>query len=398
LRIYKELYQPNSGTLIMRIDAKTISQLCYENNIHFHAGVPCSLLSPITNAIATAPNMTYINAAIEGEAIAIAAGAWLAGENSAVWIQNSGLGNTINPVTSLLQPFKIPILLVTSRRGQPGVKDEPQHELMGSITAPMLELCQVSYSLLAEEPDTSSLLDKVVTSLENRHSYSIVVDKNIVAKAPYEGDVQSKKTTPCDVTNIEDSSIDNPPSRFEYLKKVVEIFDETTPIIATTGKTGRELFTLRDSSNHFYMVGSMGYASSIGLGVALNTTKNTVIIDGDGALLMNMGTLATIGHFAPKNLIHIVIDNGQYESTGGQPTTSTTVDFAAIAAQTGYAKCFTINTADALQTTCQKLVSEGQGPYLLHVKATTETIPDLARPDVHPSEVALRFRDCITKD
>lgn len=383
----------------MTIKPQILSQLCYENNILFHAGVPCSLLSPITNTISTAENMRYVNAAIEGEAVALAAGAWLAGVNSAVWIQNSGLGNTINPITSLLNTFEIPILLISSRRGKPGEDDEPQHTLMGEITESLFKMCKIDYALLTEVSEVTFLFDKVSNYLNNlRQTYGIIVDKNCVEKTPYVEQTRLRNKVHGVMHELKDNTQKDLPSRFKYLKSVVKIFDKNTPIIATTGKTGRELYTLRDTKNHFYMVGSMGYASSIGLGVSLNTSRNIVVIDGDGALLMNMGTLATIGNFAPKNLIHIIIDNEKYESTGGQPTTSSTVNFAEIALNTGYAHCFSVNTQNGFETACKIASVEQQGPYLIHVKASTQTIKDLARPSIHPSDTALRFREFLAHD
>jgi phosphonopyruvate decarboxylase len=351
----------------------------------------------MTNTIATAPDMHYINATIEGESIAIAAGAWLAGQQAGIWIQNSGLGNTINPVTSLLAPFEIPVLYITSRRGKPGINDEPQHELMGKVTSDILNLCEIEHAFLEKTEDIDSLFEQAAQSLSQRKSYGIVIDKGCVEKAPYIGE----DNLPVKVNGVlkDLTSSDNPPrlSRYEILESVAQICGTDLPIIATTGKTGRELFTIRDSDNHFYMVGSMGYASSIGLGVAMNTSSRTVVIDGDGALLMNLGTLATIGHFAPDNLIHITIDNGLYESTGGQPTTSNTVDFAAIAHSCGYKHSFTVDDNQTFSDLLEKQIREElKGPVFICVKASTKKIENLARPNIHPKDVAHRFQQFIT--
>ena len=177
----------------------------------------------------------------------------------------------------------------------------------------------------------------------------------------------------------------------------MEIVSAETAIIATTGKCGRELFTISDRPQHFYQVGSMGCAAGMGLGVAMNSSNPIVVIDGDGALMMKMGTLATIGAYAPDNLIHIVLDNGTYDSTGGQPTMSPNVDFAAAAIASGYVGASSCDTIDAFKAAMFD-AGMAEGPYLIHMHIKSGSIENLGRPTIAPADVARRFQAFLNKN
>jgi len=166
-------------------------------------------------------------------------------------------------------------------------------------------------------------------------------------------------------------------------------------VIATTGKTGRELFTIADRDQHLYQVGSMGCAVAMGLGTALNTDRPVIVLDGDGAALMKLGSLATVGAERPENLIHVVLDNGTYDSTGGQPTNSGGVDFAAVAAACGYPHGYRCDGLDGFETVLASSLRR-PGPHLIHLKILPGSMSDLGRPTVKPADVARRFRDFIT--
>ena len=214
----------------------------------------------------------YIGATSEGEAVGIASGAWLAGKKSVVMIQNSGLGNTINPLTSLNYPFKIPILLITTWRGDPKIKDEPQHELMGKITRNILRLTKIKNEIFPiKENNLKKILFKINNSI-NKTSlpYALVMRKETIKKEKLKQKkiILKKKNKALIFYNKK-----NTPTRFQVLKKLLENINNKIGVIATTGKTGRELFSLNDCKNFFYQVGSMGCASAISLGVALNTKK-----------------------------------------------------------------------------------------------------------------------------
>ena len=356
----------------------------------FYTGVPCSFLTPFINGAIGDSGTDYVGAASEGEAVAIAAGAWLAGRGTVVTCQNSGLGNCINPLTSLNYPFRIPTLLVTTWRGQPGLEDEPQHELMGRITQSILETIDIPWRSFPKSEDDiePALREADETMATTGLPFAMVMEKGSVA------DEELAETTPAsmDIGLFERLETGRPrPRRAAVLERFLAGIPDQAAVIATTGKCGRELFTLDDRKQHLYQVGSMGCASAMGLGVALNADRPVAVLDGDGAALMKMGSLATIGACRPRNLLHIILDNGSHDSTGGQPTVSATVDFASVAVACGYRRgvvCDDLDTfasvlADCLQT---------PGPHLIHLRIAAGSMSDLGRPTVKPPEVAARFK------
>jgi phosphonopyruvate decarboxylase len=199
------------------------------------------------------------------------------------------------------------------------------------------------------------------------------------------------RPAPRQATLVDDPTEGPLPTRLAVLEQFLEIADDTTAVIATTGKCGRELFTLADRPAHLYQVGSMGGASAMGLGIALNTGKTVVVLDGDGALLMKMGNLATIGAYAPANFVHIVLDNGVHDSTGGQATVSASVDFAAVAAACGYRYAARCRTLEGFGHALRGALSHVK-PALVHVRITPGSLSKLGRPTVGPADVARRFK------
>jgi len=356
----------------------------------FYTGVPCSFLTPMINRVITRDDLTYVPAASEGEAVAIAAGAWLAGRKTVVICQNSGLGNAINPLTSLNYPFKIPTLLIVTWRGQPGLKDEPQHDLMGQITDTLLDDIRVP-----SEPFPDNL-EQIAPALKRAVGYLGQCDLPyafIMAKGAVEPEgleETSSLATPSDT--LRDFLTGGArPTRYGTLETLLSVTPHNAGIVATTGKSGRELFTIADREQHIYQVGSMGGASAMGLGVALNTERPVVVIDGDGAALMKMGNMATIGAQAPKNLVHVLVDNGVHDSTGGQATVSGVVDFARVALACGY---FSAATADDLDGFAKALDAAfaSDGPHMIHIRIRPGSLETLGRPTVSPEDVARRFR------
>jgi phosphonopyruvate decarboxylase len=184
------------------------------------------------------------------------------------------------------------------------------------------------------------------------------------------------------------------PTRAAVLERFLGLVPSDAAVIATTGKCGRELFTLDDREQHLYLVGSMGGASAVGLGLALNTPRPVVVLDGDGAALMKLGNLATIGAYAPRNLIHVVLDNGVHDSTGGQPTVSSNVDFSAVAGAVGYPSAWHSDGLDGFERAFS--VALGQvGPHFIHVKIAPGSMDNLGRPTVKPHDVARRFKEFV---
>jgi len=373
-----------------------INQLA-KHGFNFFSGVPCSYLTSVINGVINSKKIKYIGATSEGEAVGIASGAWLAGKKGVVMIQNSGLGNTINPLTSLNYPFKIPILLITTWRGDPKIKDEPQHELMGKITKNILTLSKIKNEIFpTNEKNLNKVLFKINNSI-NKTSlpYALLMRKETIKKEKLK---QKKILLKKKNRALIFYKKKNIPTRFQILNELHKYINNNIAVITTTGKTGRELFSLNDCKNFFYQVGSMGCASAIALGVALNSKKKILVIDGDGALLMKMGNMSTIGANQPKNLIHILLDNNVHDSTGQQLTNASTVDFANIAINCGYQNSYsTDNLNDFSKIIKKNLVSSNKtiGPTFIHIKIQKGSIENLGRPAIHPKDVAKRFKNFL---
>jgi len=187
----------------------------------------------------------------------------------------------------------------------------------------------------------------------------------------------------------------NKPTRSQVLKELIKNINNKIGVIATTGKTGRELFSLNDCKNFFYQVGSMGCASAISLGIALNTKKKIIVLDGDGSLLMKMGNMSTIGANQPKNLIHILLDNNVHDSTGQQLTNASTVDFANIAANCGYKESYSTDNTNNFSNIIKKKLSNTHGPIFIRIKIQKGSVQNLGRPTIHPKDVARRFQNFL---
>ena len=361
---------------------------------NFFTGVPCSNLTSVINGVINSKKIKYIGATSEGEAVGIASGAWLAGKKSVVMIQNSGLGNTINPLTSLNYPFKIPILLITTWRGDPEIKDEPQHELMGKITRNILKLTKIKNEIFPiKENNLKKILVKINNSInKNSLPYALVMKKETIKKEKLKQKkiLFKKKSKALIFYNKK-----TPPTRSQVLKELIKNINNKIGVIATTGKTGRELFSLNDCKNFFYQVGSMGCASAISLGVALNTKKKIIVLDGDGSLLMKMGNMSTIGANQPKNLIHILLDNNVHDSTGQQLTNASTMDFANIAVNCGYKESYSTDNINDFSNIIKKKLTNTFGPTFIHIKIQKGSIENLIRPTIHPKDVALRFKNFL---
>lgn len=355
----------------------------------FYTGVPCSYLKNLINYANN--NCHYIAAANEGDAIAIAAGAFLGGRRSVVMMQNSGLGNAVSPLVSLNDPFKIPLLGFISLRGDPGVPDEPQHELMGCITTQLLELMHIEWQYLS--PDMEQAKDQLlqaVTVLDRNQSFFFVVRKGtfdpvtLCKQASPTGENRSK---------IGKNKDDQLPSRLDALTVINALKDHTTIQLATTGKTGRELYEIGDSNGNLYVVGAMGCVSSLGLGLALTRKHHDIIvIDGDGSLLMRMGCLATNGFYGTPNMLHILLDNHAHDSTGGQSTVSNHVDFVDMAAACGYHKSIYVHHLRELRVYIQDWKCK-KGLTFLYVKIAQGSKSILGRPHIKPHEVTHRLKN-----
>lgn len=364
---------------------------------HF-AGVPCSFLQPFINYVISSPGFDYVGATSEGEAVAISFGAHLGGARTVTLCQNSGLGNMVNPLTSLNHPFRVPTLLITTWRGEPGLKDEPQHGQMGRITHRLLEMLEIPWRKFPEhEADIPAALDEAVAEMAARQrSFAFVMSHGAVADCelcepplpPALGAVAAGEFGASAAERL---------TRTGLLELALAELRGDEGIIATTGKTGRELFTLADRPNHLYVVGGMGGASAIGLGLArVRPRQPVVVLDGDGAALMKLGNVATIGFCQPANLLHVLVDNEAHDSTGGQRTVSGRVDFAAIAAAANYRHARRADRPEDIRAALRELRGL-PGPSLLHVKIRAGSPAKLGRPTVPPHEVKERFMAWVAR-
>ncbi len=355
-----------------------------------YVGVPCSFFTSFLNYVIDDPALDYIGATSEGEAVGIALGAALAGRKTVAMCQNSGLGNMVNPLTSLNDPFRVPTLLIVTWRGEPGVKDEPQHEQMGRIMHRLLDTLEIPWlPFPREESEIAGVMEKAEESMRNRsRPFALVMQKDSIAPHGL-----TRRAEPVKVeTEVRGNFSGNATlTRTEALTLLLETLSGDEAIIATTGKTGRELFTISDRPNHLYVVGGMGTASAIGFGVAHALPRQPVVVfDGDGAALMKMGSLATIGFYQPGNFLHVILDNEVHDSTGGQQTVSNTVRFAQVAAAVNYQAAFSVDRSEDIRTAVREL-RERAGPSLLHVKIRPGSPAELGRPTVKPHEVRERF-------
>ena len=372
------------------IEAETFIEAARNFGFQRYTGVPCSFLTPLINYVINDTSLNYLAAANEGDAVAAAAGAAIGGEPAIAMMQNSGLGNAVNPLTSLNYIFRIPIIMIITHRGAPKLNDEPQHELMGRITTKLLDDMHIPWAAFPdEEKAIIPALQKALQRIEKeRRPYGFIMQKGAVA--PHDLRLSDlRKTGKTQRRQFKSRSARS--SRSEALANIIAHTPETnTVVIASTGFTGRELFALADRPNQLYLVGSMGCAASLGLGLALaRPDLQITVIEGDGATLMRMGNLATIGSYGSNNLFHIVLDNEAHDSTGAQATVTRNVRFADIAAACGYAIAY---EGDDIQLIPELLTSAGgNGARFGHLKIRTGTRPGLPRPTVTPPEVCRRL-------
>jgi phosphonopyruvate decarboxylase len=340
-------------------------------------GVPCGHLAGPWTLFDNAGDLTP--AVSEGAALAIAAGWELGGQTSAVLCQNSGFGNLLNPLASLLLPYRIPVLVIMTMRGWPDQdEDEPQHAVMGASTMGLLDALDVPYEVLVPEKLSQSLARAAQARAERRPCFLLVPRGSIgkVAVAPAGGPPAEERITRARLVSA----------------LMAELADEL--LVTTTGYLSRQAHHERDRPGTFYMQGSMGHAVAIGMGLArARPHRRTVVLDGDGAFLMHLGTGSTIGASGARNLVHLVVDNGCYESTGCQATTSGHVDWPSLGRGLGYRSVLTCDRLPRLAATLRTALT-AEGPVL--VALTVVPTPD----EVHPRataalglpEIAERFR------
>ena len=350
-----------------------------EHQIDFYAGVPDSLLKNICAYITdNLPAEQNIIAANEGGAMGIAAGYHLAtGKIPVVYMQNSGEGNIINPLASLTdkEVYNIPVLLVIGWRGRPGVHDEPQHVKQGKVTTGLLNVMGINYAILPKDEEGAAKQIKIAADYmkKTNECYALVIEKDTFDAYK--------------LLNIEVNDLTM--TREEAIQKVAASIEDNACIVSTTGMISRELFEARTAWNQgherdFLTVGSMGHASQIALGIALQKPEHKVYcFDGDGASIMHMGNMAITASMKCKNYVHVVFNNGAHDSVGGQPTVGLKIDLCAVAKAVGYVATYSVDTMEALEETIANIKSV-EGPILLQVCVKKGNRKDLGRPTTTP--------------
>ena len=359
----------------------------------FYTGVPDSQLKALCDYLMNEYGIDpkrHIIAANEGNCTAIAAGYHLAtGKVPLVYMQNSGEGNLINPVASLLNDkvYAIPCIFVVGWRGEPGVHDEPQHIYQGEVTLNLLEDMDIAYSVISKETTEDEIAAKMAefrTILAKGKQVAFVIKKGALE---FDGKVKYENN--------------NSMTREEIIRHIVE-HTGNDPIVSTTGKASRELFEIREARGEahekdFLTVGSMGHASSIAFGIALQKPDKKIwIIDGDGAVLMHMGAMAVIGANGPKNLVHIVINNSAHETVGGMPTVAGQIDMITIAKGCGYEYAVSVDSYDALDKELNGAKTLNKLTFI-EVKCGIGARTDLGRPTTTAGENKRNFMGYIAE-
>ncbi|MGE5633329.1 MAG: phosphonopyruvate decarboxylase [Caulobacteraceae bacterium] len=350
--------------------------------VDFYTGVPDSQLKALCDTIYEKHGVgkRHIVAANEGAAVGLAAGHYIAaGKPAMVYLQNSGIGNIINPVTSLLDEkvYGIPCVFVVGWRGEPGVKDEPQHAFQGEITVELLELVKIKCFILSRDTEEDEFLGFV------RQSAAVIAEGKSVAFVVRKGALVSAVSPGYGNSNLM--------KREDAIRVIIDNAGDGDAFVSTTGKTSRELFEIREAmkcghEKDFLTVGSMGHSSMIALGIALEAPEKRVwCIDGDGAVVMHMGSMLVMAKAGCRNLIHIVFNNGAHESVGGMPVAFGKTDFCSLAKAAGYDLCLKCSNQAELEESL-KVAMKTDGTCFIEVMVALGSRENLGRPTVSPKE------------
>jgi phosphonopyruvate decarboxylase len=378
------------------IDAREFLDALKQRNVGLFVCVPCSLLKPFINHVIVDDALRYVSAVSEGEAVGIAVGSTLTGKTGVVMLQNSGLGNIVNPVTSLTNIYRIPCLIIVSQRGEPGMTDAIQHSIMGRITGELLDLLDIHRQHF---PKTADAVGPAVGRAFDHMRGSGLPSAFVVKRGMVEAFDPEFPLRKLDRQQTELCTLGEPPditlSRKEAIKQIIDLSDARDLVVSATGMISRELFAYGDRPANFYMQGSMGTAAAIGLGVALNRPdRRMIVLDGDGAVLMRMGSLATVGYCQPRQFLHVVLDNESHDTTGGQPTASPAVDFPGVALASGYRRAATVYGLETLRGCWARFYSL-EGPSLLHIKVLKGGDKRIGRPTRTPEGIRDRFMGSV---
>jgi len=350
---------------------ENLIKILKKNKISFYTGVPDSILTSLSKKLEKFSIKKHVIASNEGSAVSIGIGHYLSSkEIPCVYLQNSGLSNAINPLISIAgrEVYSIPLFLMIGWRGSPKIPDEPQHKAKGKITLKLLKLLKIKFCILRYEKDLIHLSKIIKESRKDRKIVACLIEK---------GTLKAKEKIK---KNITKKFI----SRAHFIKEFINLLPLRSKIVSTTGYTSRELMELRAKLNNkngkdFYMVGGMGHSISVALGYALNSKKQVFCLDGDGSILMHLGSMRTIGFNGKKNFKHIIFNNGSHESVGGQPTHAFGVDFKKLSDSLGYKKYFLAKNMSSLKKKIKPFI-KSIGPSLFEIKISEGTIKKLPRP------------------
>ncbi len=354
------------------IEAKKLISFLKRQNINFYTGVPDSILKELCIIIDKLPEKNHIRAVNEGSAVAIAAGYSMSKRKiPCVYFQNSGLGNSVNPLTSVTHKkiYSIPMLLLIGWRGSPESKDEPQHIVKGKITPKLLKILNIKFIILKSEKDFTNIKKLLNYSKIKNEPVACLVSKGILLN-------RSKNNS-----RFKKNVLVNRSKAIRILKEKIE---KKTYLISTTGYTSRELFEINNENFNkkirtFYNVGGMGHASAIALGVSLNKKNEVICLDGDGSILMHLGSMNTIGKYAKENFKHILFNNFCHQSVGSQKTNSDKIDFEKLSKSLNYKLFYRAKSLNEYKKKIPFFLSS-KGPSFFEVLCSDEKMTKLSRP------------------
>ena len=353
------------------IKVNSLINLFKKNNSNFFTGVPDSVLKELSSSLKNKSKKQHIIATNEGAAVSLGIGHYLSTKSvPCIYMQNSGLSNALNPLISIAHEkvYSIPLILIIGWRGSPNVKDEPQHNVKGKITESILKLLNIRYTIIRNNNDLKKFEKQIKIAKKNSTIVACLIEQGTLEK--------NKKI----IKNKDFYKLD----KELFLKTLLKLLKKNTKIISSTGFNSRELMYLRDkykikNSSDFYMVGGMGHTASVALGYSLSSKKKVICIDGDGSLLMHLGSIKTVGTFANKNLKYILLNNNTHDSVGGQNTYSNDINFEKLSKSLGFKNFYSINNDKNLKDNIQVFLNSNNLSFL-EVKVSNSRIKKLPRP------------------
>ncbi len=353
------------------IKVNSLINLLKKNNCNFFTGVPDSVLKELSSSLQSKNKKNHIIATSEGSAVSLGIGYYLAKNKiPCIYMQNSGLSNALNPLISIAHKkvYSIPLILIIGWRGSPRIKDEPQHDVKGGITKQILKLLNIKFTILRTKKDLLNFGKQIKSAKRNKSIVACLIENGTLEK-------NIKKISKKDFYYLDKEF---------FLKTLLKIIPSKSKIISSTGYNSRELMYLREkykfsNSKDFYMVGGMGHTSSVALGYSLSSKNKTICIDGDGSLLMHLGSMKTAGNFADKNFKYILLNNNIHDSVGGQSTYADKVDFRKLSKSLGFENFYFVKKKANMSKKIRDFINNKKASFL-EVRVTGSKISKLPRP------------------